>query len=170
MSNDVESGLSPLQKFVLRNWGLLGQDKIAAYLGIKPVLAKKIWASLGLPQRKPFKGAVKKAGRNYREENIRDYNICHACLLHLLSVANYSEFITLRNKLLKQPGNARVKSSFLRILKDEDKNARTMLKLVKKDSRIGYEGSYGYFYTPVELIEKIFDLRWTQKVIKKRGG
>jgi len=54
MSNDVESGLSPLQKFVLRNWGLLGQDKIAAYLGIKPVLVKKIWASLGLPQRKPF--------------------------------------------------------------------------------------------------------------------
>jgi hypothetical protein len=146
-------------------------EKISGPLGaevmIKSFRKTAEYFSLGL---KHLKGVVKKAGRNYREENTRDYNICHACLLHLLSVANYSEFITLRNKLLKQPGNARVKSSLIRILKDEDKNARTMLKPVKKDSRIGYEGSYGYFYTPVELIEKIFDLKRTQKEIKKRGG
>ena len=105
--------------------------------------------------------AIKKAGRKYGEENIADHNICQACLLHLLSAANYSEFIILRNKLLKQPGNTRVKGALIRILKDEDRNAQTMLELVKKDSRIGYEGSYGYFYTPVELLEKIFDLRQT---------
>ncbi len=146
-------------------------EKVSGPLGagvmIKSFRKTAEYFSSGL---KHLKRAVGKAGGNCREENTRDYNICHACLLHLLSVANYSEFIILRNKLLKQPGNSRVKGSLIRILKDEDKNTRTMLGLVKKDSRIGYEGSYGYFYTPVELLEKIFDLRRTQKEIKNMGG
>jgi len=41
-----------------------------------------------------------------------------------------------------------------------------MLKLMEKDSRIGYKGAAGYFYTPIELIEKISDLNQTSKQIK----
>lgn len=112
-----------------------------------------------------LKKALTKSGNNHRKENIKDYGICKAGLLHLLSVANYSEFIVLRDRLPEQTDDG-TKNSLIRILKAEGKNIRTMLELMKKDSRVGYEGSVGYFYTPMEIMEKMFDLKQTLKQIE----
>ncbi|MFH0797585.1 MAG: hypothetical protein V2A65_11150 [Candidatus Omnitrophota bacterium] len=111
-----------------------------------------------------LKKTLIKSGDNHRKENIKDYGICKAGLLHLLSVANYSEFIVLRDRLIEQPDDS-TKNSLIRVLKDEEKNIRIMLELMKKDSRIGYEGSVGYFYTPIEIMEKMVDLKQTLKQI-----
>ena len=94
----------------------------------------------------------------FHKENLKDIDICRAYMHHLISAANYSEFVYVRNKWLetKEPG---FKNKLIVILNDELKNTEEMLKLLKKDSRIGYEGSIGYFYMPFELIEKIYDIK-----------
>jgi len=111
--------------------------------------------------------AVAKSEARYRAENRRDIGICQAGLLHLLSGANFSEFIVLRNRLPEQPqGSAGIRQRLIRILQDEQKNTRLMLELMTHDSRIGYEGSTGYFYTPVEMMEKMMGLKQTLKQIR----
>jgi len=95
----------------------------------------------------------------WTEENARDYRICQACMHHLVSAANYSEFILVRNKWLENPGDQSVRGRLLEIMHDELENSKAMLNLAKQDSRIGYEGAIGYFYTPMEIIEKMYDLQ-----------
>ena len=95
----------------------------------------------------------------YREENRRDYAISEACMRHMLSAANYTDFILARNWWLDKPRDGELRSSLIELMKDEMANAEAMLALAKRDSRIGYEGSIGYFYTPIEIIEKIYQLK-----------
>lgn len=94
----------------------------------------------------------------WHEENTRDRRICEACMRHLVSAANYSEFIVIRDRWLADRANPDLTTRMAAILAEELENARGMLCLTTADSRIGYEGAIGYFYTPVELVEKIFEL------------
>ncbi|MCL5104322.1 MAG: hypothetical protein M1133_09435 [Armatimonadetes bacterium] len=95
----------------------------------------------------------------YKQDNLRDHAICKACMLHMLTAANHAEFILTRNKWLLCPSDDALRSYLVRILRDELENSEAMLVISKSDSRIGYEGSIGYFYTPSEIIEKIYDIR-----------
>ncbi len=116
---------------------------------------------------KSLKTAIGMAPGKYSDENMRDYGISRACMIHLKSVANYSEFILLRNKLLAHPGDVNLRKSLVKILKDEEKNSRAMLVLMLKDSRIGYEGTTGYFYTAGEIVEKIEMIKEVLKEVRK---
>ncbi len=95
----------------------------------------------------------------FRQDNLRDYAISKACMLHMLTAANHAEFILTRNEWLATPGDDGLRSALLRVLRDQWGICEAMLALSKADSRIGYEGSIGYFYTPVEIIERIYDIR-----------
>ncbi|MHB9036703.1 MAG: hypothetical protein ACYC64_08550 [Armatimonadota bacterium] len=95
----------------------------------------------------------------YKQDNLKDYAIGKACMLHMLSAANHAEFILTRDKWLACPGNDALRSRLTELLNDELRNSEAMLALAKADSRIGYEGSIGYFYTPTEIIEKIHDIK-----------
>jgi hypothetical protein len=115
-----------------------------------------------------LKKAIEQSDKDEWEyENQRDYGICEACLHHLQSAANYSEFILARNKWLENKNNTALRQAVVNILKRELDNSEAMLKIAKGDSRIGYEGSIGYFYTPVEIVEKIYDLKCSIEELTK---
>lgn len=95
----------------------------------------------------------------WREENIRDLNMSRACLSHFITAANYADFILLRNTWLADRSDERIYQNLIGILQNELQNAETMFEIVKTDSRMGYEGSIGYFYTPTDIAEKIYDLK-----------
>lgn len=101
----------------------------------------------------------------YCTENEKDLGICKAYMIHLLIVANYTEFVIMRNRLISNPGDDDLRARLVSILKDELVNSREMLSLCSHDSRIGYEGAIGYFYTPVEIIEKMYDITVTLKAL-----
>lgn len=103
----------------------------------------------------------------WSEENQRDIGICQACWHHFTSAANYAEFILTRNRWLSNPDDASLRDQVRCLLQAELKNAQGMLPLAAADSRMGYEGSIGYFYMPMEIVEKIYDLRCS---IAELGG
>ncbi len=112
--------------------------------------------------------AVRLADRpEWAEENQRDLGICQACWHHFNTAANYAEFILTRNRWLSNPEDAGLRVEVRGLLQAELQNAEGMLPLASADSRMGYEGSIGYFYTPMEIVEKIHDLRCS---IAELGG
>ena len=107
-----------------------------------------------------LKLAIERADRpEWQAENLRDYGICEACWRHFQSAANYSQFILNRDRWLVNPIDESARQDVVQMLKAELTNSQEMLRLAAADSRIGYEGSIGYFYTPMEIIEKIYELR-----------
>ena len=95
----------------------------------------------------------------HHDENLRDLGISQACLSHFISAANYADFIILRNQWLSDQTDAITRSKLIELLRNELENAETMFQIAKHDSRMGYEGSVGYFYTPIDIAEKIYDLK-----------
>jgi hypothetical protein len=110
--------------------------------------------------------AVAKSERNeYLAENAKDLGICRVYMIHLIIGANYTEFVIIRNRLIIDPSNNNLRARLISLLKDELANSREMLGLCSHDSRVGYEGAIGYFYTPVEIIEKMYDITVTLKTL-----
>ncbi|MEN6355791.1 MAG: hypothetical protein ABFD83_01760 [Armatimonadota bacterium] len=107
------------------------------------------------------KAIAKSECSQYRADNIKDLGICKAYMMHLIIAANYTEFVIIRNRLISDPSNNNLRARLISLLKDELANSREMLGLCSRDSRIGYEGAIGYFYTPVEIIEKMYDIAAT---------
>ncbi|MCE5324509.1 hypothetical protein LLG46_14505 [bacterium] len=110
--------------------------------------------------------AVAKSELRFRTENEKDLGICTAYMIHLITAASYTEFVIIRNRLISEPQNRVLRSRLIDLLKDELVNSRKMLGLCSRDSRIGYEGAIGYFYTPVEIIEKMYDIAVTLNVLE----
>ena len=77
--------------------------------------------------------------------------------IHFASVVNQSEYVQLRDSAT--PNKARM----LEILKDEERLAKEQLAIVKKDSRIGFESSNHYFYTSIDLFEKLLSIDYARK-------
>jgi len=116
-----------------------------------------------------LKGAMALAPPDKREENERDYGVSVACGLHFESAANHIEFIMLRNQVLsgRKEWND-VGPRMLRLVDDEKNVVKQLLGIAKRDARIGYEGSVGYFYRPLDLIEKLLSLDATRARLKRR--
>ncbi|MEN6370400.1 MAG: hypothetical protein ABFD64_00145 [Armatimonadota bacterium] len=107
-----------------------------------------------------LEAAIEKSSiEEYKEENLRDYGICRASMLHMSIAANHAEFILTRNRWLADQSDENLRSRLIKILEGEVKNKEEMLALSKVDSRIGFEGSVGYLYTPVEIIEQIYNAK-----------
>ncbi|MCL1857347.1 MAG: hypothetical protein FWF84_06905 [Kiritimatiellaeota bacterium] len=71
--------------------------------------------------------------------------------MHFASCANQAEFIMARDR-----GD---RDAMRRLAADEMALAQALLPLVLADSRIGYESSNQYFYTPYDVVEKIINCR-----------
>lgn len=114
-----------------------------------------------------LKRAIQKSDKpEFHNENTKDLGICRAYLTHLLTAANYTEYVIARNKFISDSSDIPNRVRLTEILRSEYDNARDMLSLCAHDSRIGYEGAIGYFYTPLEIIEKMYDIAVTLKVLE----
>lgn len=89
-------------------------------------------------------------------------DVAETVAIHCRSVANQVNFITLRDQLLagKENNDRDAAISGMEIiLRNEIVLAKRMHFLQCQDSRLGFEASNHYFYTPADLIEKVLNCR-----------
>jgi hypothetical protein len=79
--------------------------------------------------------------------------IARACHAHFASVANQVEFYLLRDGPQTVDNQARMTV----IARREIELARGLFAVAQAESRIGYEASNHYYYTPLALAEKVLN-------------
>ena len=85
-----------------------------------------------------------------RQEAEREYGIVRAVALHMASCADQARFVLARDRGDTAEMEAAARRELAR--------AKELLPIVERDSRIGYECSCHYFYTPQDLREKILNI------------
>lgn len=83
-----------------------------------------------------------------------ELGIAQAAQTHWASVANQIRFILARDELARRNAPD-TRAGLVTILDDEIPLARELYGLTLRDSRIGFEAANHYFYTPLDLIEKV---------------
>ena len=81
----------------------------------------------------------------------REHGIIRTVGLHMASCADQSLFVLARDR-----GD---KEEMREIAQRELVRAKALLSIVERDSRIGYECSCHYFYTPQDLRERVLNCR-----------
>ena len=84
-----------------------------------------------------------------------------AAAIHFASVANQSRAVVERD--------AGDKSALSRLCEAEAKLALRLHALQSRDSRIGFEASNQYYYTPHDLVEKVINCRWLAARLDQPG-
>jgi hypothetical protein len=96
--------------------------------------------------------------------------IARTCHTHFESTANQIEFYLLRDEA---PGASperekTIRGRLIEIAERERELARIQYSVARDESLIGYEASNHYYYTPVDLLEKI--LNCEQVIAALRAG
>ncbi|MEO8130751.1 MAG: hypothetical protein ABI822_26880 [Bryobacteraceae bacterium] len=104
------------------------------------------------------------------KEAILDLAIARTCHTHFESTANQVEFYLLRDEA---PGamperEKEIRTRLLAIAERESELARLQYMVTRDQSLIGYEASNHYYYTPVDLLEKM--LNCEQVIGELRAG
>jgi hypothetical protein len=89
-------------------------------------------------------------------------SVAEAIAIHCHSTSNQALFINLRDQLLIEKSKTRrieILNTLASILHKEIDLAKRMHTLQCRDSRLGYESSNHYFYTPDDLLEKVLNCR-----------
>jgi hypothetical protein len=89
-----------------------------------------------------------------------DRRLIHAAGLHFASSANQVRFI------LARQGNRR--DAMIQLLDAEARLARELFALAQADSTIGFESSNQYYYTPLDLVEKVINCEHLKSVLGGR--
>lgn len=87
--------------------------------------------------------------------------IAETCYHHFQSTANQVEFYALRERLAAAGGaeRARILKQMRRIARAEIEIARRQFLVARRHSAIAFEASNHYYYTPLDLAEKILNCR-----------
>lgn len=81
-------------------------------------------------------------------------NLAEAAAIHFHSVANQSEYVMLRNQQIDSQDHT---DQLDAIIQQELELAKRLYVLQRNDSRIGFEATNHYFYTPADLVEKMLN-------------
>ena len=109
-----------------------------------------------------FDAMVAKCTGAQRENARREAGMFRAAYLHFVSVVDQARFVMARERRDKAASDAEraaAKAKMREIAARELATAKALLPLVQADSRIGYECSNHYFYTPQDVREKILCCR-----------
>lgn len=79
-----------------------------------------------------------------------EWRVAEAAYLHIRSVANQVEFV-----MVRESNTRRMEE----LVADEAALARRLFDLVDVDSRLGFEATNHYFYTRLDLVEKVLNCR-----------
>jgi hypothetical protein len=114
--------------------------------------------------------ALEKIASGAGQEATLELAIARTCRTHFESTANQVEFYLLRDEA---PGATpeRVKAIRARLLEIAGRElelARMQYTVARDESLIGYEASNHYYYTPVDLLEKM--LNCEQVIAELRSG
>ncbi|MCW5978233.1 MAG: hypothetical protein KIT09_09160 [Bryobacteraceae bacterium] len=101
--------------------------------------------------------ALEKASPARRRHAAIDLAAAQTCHHHFQSVANQVEFYILREK--RMAGDAAAGRRMKQIAEREIELARAQFLVARRESAVGYEASNHYYYTPLDLVEKILNCR-----------
>jgi hypothetical protein len=87
-----------------------------------------------------------------RRESVLELAIARTCLAHFESVANQVEFY-----LLRDAAGSRNTARMIEIARREREIALRQFDVARSESLIGYEASNHYYYTPLDLMEKVLN-------------
>lgn len=96
----------------------------------------------------------------HRETLFRDRTLASAAGSHFRSVDNQALFVMARDRLREEPTDQNVRAEYVLAVNRETSLAIGLYGMVKRDSRIGFEASNGYYYTPLDLVEKVINCQW----------
>jgi hypothetical protein len=114
-----------------------------------------------------LRDVVELADADRRSNAQADVRIAAAAQLHFASVANQVRFVQTRDLLSRPdlPDDQRkvLRASIVQLLDSEIHLARQLFDLSCDDARIGFEASNQYYYTPLDLVEKVINCRWLRE-------
>lgn len=114
---------------------------------------------------------MRKAAENadteeHRQSILEESSITETAALHFQSVANQARFVELRNRIADVVEDSKeagaLKTTLKEILQAEKALAKRLHDLQTQDSRIGFEATNQYFYTPMDLVEKVLNCAWLE--------
>ena len=99
--------------------------------------------------------AVAASDEGYRAAIETDLGLARAAYLHFARTADQARFVMARDRVLANTGDEDARTELSGVFDREIESARRLYDLTKADSRIGFEASNGYYYTPLDLVEKV---------------
>jgi hypothetical protein len=128
---------------------LFPQDDLRNWCGAYPpsVVAKQ-FTKLAILWKEGLEG--------FRAAGPRDLAIAETCWRHFQSTAHQVEFYILREKLAR---GAAARDRMREIVRAELALARDQYLTARRHSEIGFEASNHYYYTPLDLVEKVINCR-----------
>ena len=99
-----------------------------------------------------------------------ELGVAEAASLHFRSAAEQTRFLTVRRALEQaKPGQdtTQTKQELRLILQQEMQMARRLHELQRRDSRFGFEASNHYFYTPLDLAEKVVSCAYLEGQLRQ---
>lgn len=119
-----------------------------------------------------LEGAAERASPVKRQHARRELAIAKTCQHHFESTANQVEFYLLRDGLASRGagGREQARRRMLEIARAEMELSRWQYYVAKSESLIGYEASNHYFYTPLDLVEKMLNCEWVERQLRNEAG
>jgi hypothetical protein len=113
--------------------------------------------------------AVSRATAVKRKTAERELAIARTCYNHFESTANQIEFYLLRDSLpqLEAAERNRAQGRMSEIVRSEMELSRKQYFVAKGESLIGYEASNHYYYTPLDLVEKLLNCDWIERKLRQ---
>lgn len=99
-----------------------------------------------------MRAAREECDADRRDQFDRDLGLAEAAGIHLSSCASQGSFVMARGRADKD--------AMLRAIAREASLAKRLHALVRRDSRIGFEASNQYYYTPLDLAEKTLNCEY----------
>jgi hypothetical protein len=105
-----------------------------------------------------FEAALRSVPAHRQSRASLDLAIARTCGYHFQSVANQMEFYILRDRLRAGGDESSATRNRMRQLAvAEIELARLQYPVARQHSEIGYEASNHYYYTPLDLVEKVLN-------------
>jgi len=114
-----------------------------------------------------FQQAVKLASPLKAAAVAEDVAIVETCYHHFRSVANQVEFYRLRQQL-ETGAAAAARARMRQLAEDEIRLARAQFRFARDNSMIGFEASNHYYYTPLDLVEKVLNCNQVIKELSRQ--
>jgi hypothetical protein len=112
---------------------------------------------------------VAKAPATKKRAAERELAIARTCHIHFESTANQVEFYLLRDGLpqmtVEEKGRSRKR--MIEIIRQERDLSRAQYFVARNESLIGYEASNHYYYTPLDLVEKMLNCEYLEQQMRK---
>lgn len=134
-------------------------DDLARWRGAYPVdafIAQFERSAEGWQQGlEPMRRAVELAQGELHVAAAEDLRIAEAVYTTFASIARQARFIKARDALARKPDDRDARTAAREALDAELELAKRHFALARSDSRLGFEAANHYFYTPLDLAEKV---------------